>query len=301
MKPLSAKLLRLLLAGALSGVSVVSWADTLERVRSSHTLTLGYLPGSAPFSALYGDTVEGYAIDLCLKISERVKSELQQPALQVRFQPVEITQAVAAVSSGKVDILCTPTPQTLERRKAVSFSLPVYTAGLSAVVRKQSPEPLLKALNGEVAHDGPTWRATVNRGLAKQTYAVLAGSATQQWVGEQMRLLGVIATLVSVKSNEEGVRRVAEGGADAFFADRILLKTHIASGYPDGSLLLLDRIYEYAPVSLMITRGDDDFRLLVDTVLSEMYRSGEIEQAYVKYLDGVSDTARRLFKVYALP
>ena len=62
---------------------------------------------------------------------------------------------------------------------------------------------------------GPTWRATVNRGLAKQTYAVLAGSATQQWVGEQMRLLGVIATLVSVKSNEEGVRRVAEGGADA--------------------------------------------------------------------------------------
>lgn len=178
MKPLSAKLLRLLLAGALSSVAVISWADTVERVRSSHTLTLGYLPGSAPFSALNGDTVEGYAIDLCLKISERVKSELQQPALQVRFQPVEIAQAVAAVSSGKVDILCTPTPQTLERRKAVSFSLPVYTAGLSVVVRKQSPEPLLKALNGEVAHDGPTWRATVNRGLAKQTYAVLAGSAT---------------------------------------------------------------------------------------------------------------------------
>ena len=68
-----------------------------------------------------------------------------------------------------------------------------------------------------------------------------------------------------------------------------------------NDLMVLDRIFEFSPVAMIVERGDEDFRLLVDTVLSEMYRSGEIEQAYVKYLDGVSDTARRLFKVYALP
>lgn len=33
----------------------------------------------------------------------------------------------------------------------------------------------------------------------------------------------------------------------------------------------------------------------------KMYRSGEIEQAFDKYLEGASDTAKKLFKVYAIP
>jgi polar amino acid transport system substrate-binding protein len=32
-----------------------------------------------------------------------------------------------------------------------------------------------------------------------------------------------------------------------------------------------------------------------------MYRSGEIEQAYDKYLGGIGDLGKKLFKVYALP
>ncbi len=65
--------------------------------------------------------------------------------------------------------------------------------------------------------------------------------------------------------------------------------------------MILDRIFEFAPVSLMVERGDENFRLLVDTTLSEMYRSGEIEQAYDKYLGGAGETAKKLFKVYAQP
>jgi polar amino acid transport system substrate-binding protein len=52
---------------------------------------------------------------------------------------------------------------------------------------------------------------------------------------------------------------------------------------------------------MAVDRDDENFRLLVDTALSEMYRSGEIEQAFDKYLGGASDTAKKLFKVYAIP
>ncbi|VVN29298.1 amino acid ABC transporter substrate-binding protein [Pseudomonas fluorescens] len=301
MNLLSTKPVGVLLACVLSMMPAVASANTLERVRASNTLTLGYLPDFAPFSSHLGDKASGYAIDLCLKIADKVKAELGLPSLQVRFEAIKVAEEVSAVSSGKVDIFCTPTPANLERRKTVSFSVPVYTAGLSAVVHKDSPETLLKVLNGEVAHDGPTWRATVNRGLTRQTLAVPAGGVTEQWIREQMRLLGVIATLVTVRSNDEGIKLVAEGKADAFFSDRIVLKNHIAKDYPDGNLMVLDRIYEYAPASMMVERGDEDFRLLVDTVLSDMYRSGEIEQAYAKYLGGASDTAKKLFDVYALP
>jgi polar amino acid transport system substrate-binding protein len=292
---------RLMLACLLSMLSALAGANTLERVRASNTLTLGYLPNFAPFSIQDGDKASGYAIDLCLKIADKVKAELGLPALQVRYQSVLATDEMSAVGSGKVDILCTPTPPTLERRKTVSFTVPIYTAGLSVVVRKNAPEPLLNVLNGKVAHTGPTWRATVNQGLANQTYATTAGGITETWIRQQMRLLGVVATLVTVDSTDAGLKRVADGKADAFFAERMMLKNLLSTEYSSGNLVLLERIFEYSPAAMAVDRDDDDFRLLVDTTLSEMYRSGEIEKAYDKYLGGASDMARKLFKVYAIP
>ena len=215
-------------------------ANTVERVRSSQTLTLGYLPDLAPFSKQEGDKASGYAIDLCLKVADKLKSELGLPDLQVRYQPVKISDEVNAVSQGKVDILCTPTPPTLERRKMISYSIPIYTAGLSVVVRNDARESLLNVLNGKVANSGPTWRASINNGLANQTYATLEGGVTEDWIREQMRQLNVIASLVTVANNDEGVKLVAEGKADAFFSERMLLRNEIAKEGVAENLMLLD-------------------------------------------------------------
>lgn len=291
----------LLLVCLLTLVPVLADANTLERVRASNTFTLGYLPDFAPFSVQAADKASGYAIDLCLKIADKVKTELGLPGLQIRYQPVTVTDEMSAVSSGKIDILCTPTPPTLERRKAVSYSVPIYTAGLSAVVRQDASEALLNVLNGKVARTGPTWRATVNHGLSNQTYAATAGGITETWIRQQMRLLGVVATLVTVENTDAGLKLVAEGKADAFFAERMMLKNLLSTNYSAGNLVLLERIFEYAPTAMAVDRDDENFRLLVDTALSEMYRSGEIEQAFDKYLGGASDTAKKLFKVYAIP
>lgn len=291
----------LLLAGLLTLVPVLADASTLERVRANNTFTLGYLPNFAPFSVQASDKASGYAIDLCLKIADKVKTELGLPGLQIRYQPVTATDEMRAVSSGTVDILCTPTPPTLERRKTVSYSVPIYTAGLSAVVRQDAPEALLNVLNGKVAHTGPTWRATINRGLVNQTFAATAGGVTEAWIHQQMRLLGVVATLVTVENTDAGLKLVAEGKADVFFAERMMLTNLLSTDDSAGNLVLLERIFEYAPAAMALDRDDESFRLLVDTTLSEMYRSGEIEQAYDSYLGGVSDTAKKLFKVYAIP
>ncbi|BCX70232.1 MULTISPECIES: amino acid ABC transporter substrate-binding protein [Pseudomonas] len=295
------KAANLLLVCLLSLVPVVAGADTLERVRNSHSVVLGYVPDFAPFSNQAGDKVSGYAIDLCQDIFNSIKTELNLPSLQVRYQPVQLGEETSAVSTGKVDILCTPTPVTLERRKTVSYSIPVYTAGLSAVVNKKAPNSLLIALKGEVAKTGPTWRTDINRALANMTYATIAGGVTEQWINQQMRSLGVVATLVTVQDTGAGLKRVAEGKADVFFAERTMLKHELADNNATGNLVLLDRIFEYATTSMMVNRDDENFRLLVDRALSEMYRTGAIERAYDKHLGGVNDTSRMLFKLYALP
>jgi polar amino acid transport system substrate-binding protein len=116
-----------------------------------------------------------------------------------------------------------------------------------------------------------------------------------------MQLLGVVATLVTVQNADAGMKLVAEGKADAFFAERMVLKNLLSTHYAAANLKLLDRIFEYAPTAMAVDRNDENFRLLVDTALSEMYRSGEIEQAYDKYLGGIGDRGKKLFKVYALP
>ena len=295
------KATHLLLVSLLAMVPALADASTLERIRASHTFTLGYLPDLAPFSVQAGDKASGYAIELCQKIADKVKVELGLPDLQVRYQPVAVDDELTAVSTGKVDILCTPTPPTLTRRKHVSYSIPVYTAGLSVVVHKDAPETLLNVLNGEVARTGPTWRATVNHGLSDQTYATVSGGITETWIRQQMRLLGVVATLVTVKNTEAGINLVAEGKADAFFAERMLLSNLLVTHPSTAKLVLLDRVFEYSPTAMAVDRDDENFRLLVDTALSEMYRSGEIEQACNTYLGGISDMAKKLFKLYAIP
>jgi polar amino acid transport system substrate-binding protein len=300
MKQLSAKF-TILLTFLLLALPFMAWPATLERVRSSHTVTLGFRPDLAPFSMQEGNEARGYAIDLCLLVADKLRDELGLPDLQVRYQPVNIIDEVRAVSTGKVDILCTPTPPTLERRKIISYSIPVYTAGLSVIVRKDAGEPLLNVLKGHAAYDGPTWRATVNRGLANHTYAAIEGSISEDWIRQQMRLLSVVTTLMTVTSPGKGIELVASGKADAFFAERMLLRNEIAKGGAAQKLLLLDRIFEFSPAALIVERNDEDFRLLVDTALSEAYHSGAIERAYDRYLGGTDEIVKELFKVYALP
>ena len=64
---------------------------------------------------------------------------------------------------------------------------------------------------------------------------------------------------------------------------------------------VLDTLFTFVPAAFPIERGDEDFRLLVDTVISELYRSGEIEQVHQKYLGNLREGARLLFPIYALP
>lgn len=299
MKPY--KSVSLLLAGLFALLPMLAGADTLERVRSNNAITLGYLPDLAPFSSEEGGKVSGYAIDLCLKIADAVKIGLGLSDLQVNYKALDTDTAIGAISAGEVDILCTPTPETLERRKSVSYSLPVYTAGLSVVVRKDAPPSLVNALNGEAVHTGPTWRATINQGLANHTFAAVKGGVTEGWVRDKMRKLGVIATLVQVDDHKQGMQMVAEGKADAFFAERMLLESHLQAHQAAVQMMVLDRIFEIAPVAMAFERGDEEFRLLVDTVLSDLYRSPEYEQQYTKYFGAPGDMAKLLFHVYALP
>ncbi len=297
MKPLLPRA-ALLLAALLP---LLASAQTLDRIRASGTLTLGYLPDQPPFTSTEGEGASGYAIDLCQKVADQLRTQPGLGSLKVRFVPLAPDKALDVVHDGGVDLLCSPMVETLKRRQNVAFSLPVYTAGIGVVLRKNAPLSLVKVLNGEVEQTGPTWRATLNRGLAAHSFAVQGGTLVENWAHEKLRLLKLLVTLETVASPAEGVDLVASGKVDAFFANQMMLRSLVARDTAYTNLMVLDRRFEFEPVSLAMARGDEDFRLQVDTALSQLYRSGGIVLLYSKYFGAPSELDQTLFKVYSRP
>lgn len=289
------------LLALLLALSLPAWGDGLQRIRSSGTINLGYLADTAPFSSQQGDKVDGYSIELCRQLAGQLKSQLGLSELTPRFQALAHEQWQAAVQGGQVELFCTPEPASATLRQALDFSVPIYTGGLGVVVARDAPSSLLAVLNGETAHSGPKWRATLNRGLAKHSFAVVEGGVSEAWVRRQLSRLGVIATVISVPTYKAGVEAVQGGKADAFFSERMLLRQYL-SQLPGGERMrVLDRVFEVVPVSLAMARGDQELRLQVDMALSELYHSGALLQTYRQYLGEPGEAEALLLKAYPLP
>ncbi|MGQ7956720.1 amino acid ABC transporter substrate-binding protein [Pseudomonas sp. SP16.1] len=279
----------------------VATSATLERIRDNGQLVLGFVPGNLPFSDGDSQQASGYAIELCRHVADQVEQQLAMPNLQLRYQPLTTTDMLDAVADGKVDILCAPVVESLERRRRVSFSLPIFTAGLGVVVRQDAPATLRLPLEGETTQRGPTWRATINQGLNRHSFAVMKGTVSVDWARTRIRQLGLQSRLVEVDSNEEGVEQVVTRQVDAFFAERLALLNYQAQ-HPQGAQLWVpERLFEVESVAMPLARDDEDFRLLVDTALSRLNRSEEGEALYRSYFGDLSEQNRLMLRLNSRP
>jgi polar amino acid transport system substrate-binding protein len=62
-----------------------------------------------------------------------------------------------------------------------------------------------------------------------------------------------------------------------------------------SKLVVLNRQLTHEPLALAIPRGDDDFRLQVDSALTEAYNSPEFSALYVKHFHKMDDATRTFF------
>lgn len=285
--------------GALS-LATAAGAQTLERVQQAGVVNLGYLTGSAPFSDNAGGKPSGYAIDICNHVVGSLKTRLNRSDLQVNYVASTEQESLAAVAEGRVDLFCGPIAESLHARETVSFSTPFFAGGIGAAVRNDAPTALLKVLNGEVARSGPTWRATVNQGIANHTYAVRMGAISADEVREKIRQLGVVVKVIEVPTTAEGLKAVAVHKADAFFDDRRALEAGLKLA-ANSPVQLIQRYFTVGPYAMVLARGDEDFRLAVDTAISQLMNSPEFITLFSNYFGAPSDSARLLINAYSLP
>src|ERR1700687_1850728 len=122
---------------------------TLKKIKDSGSITVGHRDASIPFS-YYDDKQQpvGYAVDLCMRIVDAVKTELKMPKLEVKYQLVTSANRIPLMANGTIDLECGSTTNNLERQKQVSFTITHFLTANRWVTKKASNIKTLEDLKG---------------------------------------------------------------------------------------------------------------------------------------------------------
>ncbi|HWM43429.1 MAG TPA: amino acid ABC transporter substrate-binding protein [Burkholderiales bacterium] len=261
-------MVRFLAAGILALLAATAAdAQTLDKVRKSGVITLGYIDGAAPFSFTDGNNEpQGYSVELCRAVAEGIAAQLKRTGLKTRWVKLTIQNRIDAVRKGQVDLECSTTTWTLSRQQLVDFSLVTFVDGGSLLVGAKSEAARLQDLGGK-------------------RIAVLRGTTTEKALRAALARHSVQAEVVAVEKRDEGLALLREAQVEALAADRTtLIGVVVMSGAGAGQYRLLDQDFSIEQYALMLPRDDHDFRLAVNRVLARVYRSGEIEKIYARWL-----------------
>jgi ABC-type amino acid transport substrate-binding protein len=249
-------------AGANAQTSAAPVAQsTLARIRQTQTIRLAYRVDAAPFSYQSGTAAPiGYMIELCKAVAKALPQIANLPALTVTYVPVTAVNRFDAIKQGRADLLCDSSTATLDRRKAVDFSIPTFVDGASVLVR-----------NTKIANFSE---------LAGKKIAVVSGTTTQQALDSTIKAANISASVVPAATYLDGLHMLDSGAVSALFGDRSVLLYLIPQSAAPSQLYLADNYLTAEPYAMAMQRGDTDFRLAVDTALSHIYRSGLVVPIY---------------------
>jgi ABC-type amino acid transport substrate-binding protein len=277
-------------------------AGTLARVKETGVIRLGYRTNARPFSFKdEGGMPAGYSVDLCQRIPEAVKQQLNLTSLKVDWVPVAVEDQLTAVKEHQVDVLCGSMSMTLGRRKDVDFSIPIFPGGVGVVTRTDAPHELRNILAGKAQDYTPKWRAVALNILREQIFGIIPGTTAEEWAKRRAKELDVRSRLDPVQSYQDGVQAVLDRKVSAFFGERAILLDAASHNPSSKKLLVIDRLFTYEPLALALERTDDDFRLLVDQTLSQLYGTKEFVDAYTKWFAEPDQTAMDFFRWNTLP
>jgi ABC-type amino acid transport substrate-binding protein len=232
---------------------------TLDKIKETGVIQLGYRETSRPFSFRSGDgRPAGFSIDLCTKIADAIRESLKLPELKVAWVPVTPADRIPKLVKGTIDLECGSTTITFGRMEQVAFSHMISVDGASLLATTESGIGRVNDLAGKRV--GVIPHTTTEKALA----AALAGASIQ-------------ATVIPVAEVGDGLRGLDEGRLDAYASDRLLLAGLLTTARNPAKLRLSEEYFSREPYGLMMRRGDNAFHAQVNRALSTLYRSGLVQ------------------------
>lgn len=247
------------------GEATASDSGTLDKIKKSGTIVLGYRDSSIPFSYIADNPNQpvGYAHDLELKVVEAVKKKLNMPDLKVRYNLVTSQNRIPLVSNGTVDLECGSTTNNKERQQQVAFSTGFFEVGSRLLTAKDSGVKDFADLKGK-------------------KLVTTAGTTSERYIRQHEKELG-IGEVISAKDHAESFLMLQNGRAAAFMMDDILLAGEKSKAQDPNKWEIVGTAPIHEIYGCMMRKSDTGFKQVVDDAIKATYSSGEINEMYKKW------------------
>jgi ABC-type amino acid transport substrate-binding protein len=274
-------LARALLVASLALPLAAQGGGRLERIKATRTITVAFAEDAAPFSFRDGGQPAGYSVDLCQRVMAGIQAQLKLDKLEIKWIGASTPERLKMVAAGKADLECGITTHTLRRQEQVDFSLPVYIDGGGVLVPKGSPIVGLPGLDG-------------------RKIVVVRGTTTAAHLEAALKKRSASAQIVPAPDRAAAFALLDKGEVDAYAGDRgVLIGQAMTTKTRTPEWTLLELQFSYEPYAFAMPR-DPELRLAVDRALAGIYRSGQIEDIYGRWLGRFGQPSPLLQGLYLL-
>ena len=258
------KFLMLIAAASALFIAITARAETtIDNIRKTNTINIGYRESSIPFSYLDDEKKPiGYSLDICAQLVEGIKRELKLPKLNVKLIAVQAAERIPFVTTGKVDLECGNTTATAERKTKVAFTMPIFIAGAATLARAKA--------------------GTTLKDLRGKQIIIAAGTTGEKVVTEANKAQYEIKPVI-VKSNADAFAALKDGKGDAWITDDVLLASFRANADKPEDYVLLEKRHTIEPLAIMMRLNDKTFEALIDREMTKLVNDEKLQALYKKW------------------
>jgi glutamate/aspartate transport system substrate-binding protein len=258
------QLFALTLATLVAGAVQAQANDTIAKVKTSGSVTMGVRDSSGALSYTLGDgKYVGYHVEICQRILANLEKAVGKK-LDIKYLPVTSQNRLPLVQNGTVDIECGSTTNNLTRQKDVAFAFTTYVEEVRIAVRANSGITTIAQLNGK-------------------NVATTTGTTSVQLLRKNERATGVDFKEVFGKDHADSFLLLESGRADAFVMDGQILAGNIASSKSPADFKIVGEVLSVEPIAIMLRKDDPAFKKLADDTISALAKSGELAKLYDKW------------------
>ena len=259
-----------LVAAVCASASMAQVTDSWDKIKDSKSITVGFRPDGLPFSYASSDPQRpmGYAIDICRALIAKLQQSMGVAQLQIKYHAVNGQTRFTDLASGVVDVDCSNTTNTKERRETqhVAFSLPYYIAGVRILTNASSTIQDVSDLHNK--------RVITTK-----------GTTSLKALKERETRNGLKVQHTECTTHDACFAAVQNGSADAWLMDDVLLAAYRAQAAKPEQFKIVGKLLSIEPLSLMMRNSDVRMKTVFDEEMRNMARNFEITRLYKTWFE----------------
>ncbi len=257
-------LLALAVTLAATGSVWAQASDTLAKIKSSGTVTLGVRESSGLGYTLGNGKYVGFHTEMGERVLADIQKQLGLAKLDIKYQPVTSQNRIPLVTNGTVDIECGSTTNNTARQKEVAFAVTTYVEEVRIAVNAKSGITGIKDLNGK-------------------TIVTTTGTTSVQTLRKNKRAEGMSFKEVMGKDHADSFLMLETGRADAFIMDGSILAANISKSKNPADFKIVGEVLSVEPIACMLRKDDAAFKKAVDDSIKRQIADGSLAKLYDKW------------------